>query len=642
MLRKVISDARRNGVYNHLSLQAQFYSTKHQYRAVIFDMAGVVLPSPFPMTIEYEALRKIPAGTIWEAIRIYGKKGAWPKLEIGELDDQEFGVVFSEECSKIAQQDIDVKDFLGYLEEGMANPIKEVLEAVSCLKQEGFKTALLTNNWKKSDGSTLLPFDTSDFDVIIESAVEGLHKPLMPIYNLCLNRLGVAANEAIFLDDMNPNLQMAKSMGILSIKVEDVFVAINELEERLEVQLTPEKRGTVPVAKHMQIDMNNLTAYLNSQLEMKLSCKPDIYQFSHGQSNPTYLIDCGASTPNMVLRKKPPGKLLPSAHAVEREYRIMEVLSKHGVKTPGLISLCEDDSVIGTPFYLAKQVQGNIYKDPSLPGMSRETRSKIYDEMIDTLCSIHRVDINKAGIEDYGKQGNFISRQTRTWTRQYRASETHEIKHMELLLEWLPKHMVNNPELTVVHGDYRLDNLIYTPNTQQVASVLDWELSTLGDPLSDLAYCCIPYYLPRNFPLLPGLKGINLNELGIPTPEQLVKRYCKQMNVAEVENFNFYMAFTFFKVAAIMQGVYKRSLHGQASSSRASVAKKITEQMAEMGWTFASKEGFRLFNTAAAIESGASGVSAATAREVNSAVSWQKREYSTSTKGRNLTFEKTT
>lgn len=578
----------------HLS---QLYNASEKYKAVIFDMGGVVLPSPFPMTKEYEAKKNIPPGTIWESIKNYGDKGAWPKLETGKLNAQEFGPIFSNECSTTANKEVDVTDFLDYLAKGMSHPIKEVLEAIACLKQQGFKTALLTNNWKNSDGSTLLPFDTKDFDVIVESAVEGMNKPQPPIYNLCLNKLGVSANQAIFLDDINSNLLTARSAGILAIKVEDVFLAISELEKLLQVKLSPERKGTLPVRKDMLIDACKLKEYLNSELKMELGYEPEIFQFAHGQSNPTYLIDAGPDHENIVLRKKPPGKLLPSAHAIEREYRVMKALGACGVKTPTLLSFCQDSNVVGTPFYLASQVKGNIYKNPSLPGMSRDTRSKTYNAMIDQLCQIHKVDIYKAKLHDYGKSGSFISRQVKTWSRQYRSSETHEIKYMDLLINWLPKYVSKvDAKQTVVHGDYRLDNLIFSP-TGEVLSVIDWELSTLGDPLTDLAYCCLAHFIPQNFPILPGLKGVNLNELGIPSTQEIVSRYCNNMQVEKIENFDYYMAFTFFKVAAIMQGVYKRSLQGQASSAKAvKVARKITEEMADLGWNFATKEGFKLFN----------------------------------------------
>uniref|UniRef100_F6XUS6 Acyl-CoA dehydrogenase family member 10 n=1 Tax=Ciona intestinalis TaxID=7719 RepID=F6XUS6_CIOIN len=567
-----------------------------KFRAVIFDMGGVVLPSPFPMTKEYELQKKIPPGTIWKTIKDYGDKGAWPKLEIGEINAEEFGQIFSEECTKIAGETVNVHDFLPYLEHGMKSPISEVLDAINCLRQEGYKTALLTNNWIQSDGKSLLPISRDHFDVVIESAVVGVNKPKYPIYNLCLSQLNVKPEDTIFLDDMQPNLVAAKSLGIHTIKVEDVHVAINELEQQLNIPLTSTNKGTTPVRKEMQFDTRKFTEYLNNQLNMGLTHEPEVREFSHGQSNPTYLIDYGPNVTKMVLRKKPPGKLLPSAHAVEREYRIMKAVGNHGVKVPPLLALCEDSSIIGTPFYVMELVQGNIYKDPSLPGMTPESRKKVYREMVDTLCKIHRVDIDKAGINDYGKHGNYVERQVGIWTKQYQRSETHTIPSMNRLITWLPQHLPTNEVTSVVHGDVRIDNFIFRRDQPEVVATLDWELSTLGDPISDLAYSCIPYFLPTNFPIISGLKGVNLNELGIPTHEQILEMYCNEMQLPNIDNFDFYMAFSFFRVASILQGVYKRSKQGQASSDQAGVTGKLAEHMSDIGWSFASKEGFRLFN----------------------------------------------
>ncbi|XP_076821808.1 acyl-CoA dehydrogenase family member 10-like isoform X1 [Clavelina lepadiformis] len=571
-------------------------SVRCKFRAVIFDMGGVVLPSPFPMTKEYESVKNIPAGTIWKAIKDYGEKGAWPKLEIGVLNSARFGEVFSEECTITAGRPIDVKDFLQYLEDGMKSPIPEVLDAVDCLRQYGYKTALLTNNWKTASGETLLPFEKNRFDVVIESALAGVNKPNYPIYNLCLNKLQVKPEESIFLDDMQPNLTAAKSLGIYCIKVEDAYVAINELEELLKIPLNSTRKGTKSVKKDMEIPLKSLTKYLNDKLSLNLTHEPEIRQFSHGQSNPTYLIDPGPHKKKLVLRKKPPGKLLPSAHAVEREYRVMDALGKHGVPVPPLLDLCEDSSIIGTPFYVMEFVEGNTYTNPSLPGMSPAMRSQIYDRMMETLCAIHQVDIDRAGLSNYGKIGNYVQRQVSTWSKQYNASETHNIPSMDRLMEWLPIHIPQNETTSVVHGDFRVDNLIYRRDRPEVLAVLDWELSTLGDPISDLAYCCLPYSLPQHFPILAGLKGVNIHELGIPSQDELVSKYCREMGIESIDNFDFYMAFSFFRVAAILQGVYKRSTQGQASSHKASQAGKLAESMADIGWTFASKEGFRLFN----------------------------------------------
>nr|XP_039271290.1 acyl-CoA dehydrogenase family member 10-like [Styela clava] len=567
---------------------------RYKTRAVIFDMGGVVLKSPFPLTRAYEDERGIPPGTIWKCIEQFGADGSWPKLEIGELNSEEFGVKFSEECSVTAGQSVELHDFLEYLENGMGDPIPEVLDAVRAIKAEGIKTALLTNNWKNSDGSTLIPIDQSIFDVVVESAVAGINKPNPVIYNKCLNALGVKAEDAIFLDDIGSNIKAAKSLGIRCIKVENIPASLAQLEQILQFSLSnpiPETKG---VRKGMEISERNLEKNIQNTLKIHSHTGLHIRQFAHGQSNPTYYIEYGDM--KAVLRKKPPGKLLPSAHAIEREYRVMSAMKEAGVPIPTLLSLCEDSSILGTPFYLMKYVDGNVYKNPLLPDMPAEKRRRIYHNLADTLCNIHSVNIDNADLTDFGKYGNYVERQVITWSRQYKATETHNIPAMNRLIEWLPQHLPKNESTVVVHGDYRLDNLIFHPETDEVLAVLDWELSTLGDPLSDLAYMGIAHYLPKNIPILPGMAEKDLERLGIPSMKELMHRYCSKTNTAEVSNFNFYMAFTFFRVASILQGVFKRSKMGQASSASANAAGSLAEQMADIGWNFACKEGFRVFN----------------------------------------------
>ncbi|KAM9746666.1 acyl-CoA dehydrogenase family member 10 isoform 3-T3 [Dama dama] len=319
----------------------------------------------------------------------------------------------------------------------------------------------------------------------------------------------------------------------------------------------------------------------------------ELLQFDHGQSNPTYYVKL--ANHQLVLRKKPPGTLLPSAHAVEREFRIMKALANAGVPVPKVLDLCEDSSVIGTPFYLMEYCPGLIYKDPSLPGLEPSQRRAIYTAMNRVLCKIHSVDLKAAGLEDYGKHGDYVARQVQTWIKQYRASETSTIPAMERLIEWLPLHLPRQQRTTVVHGDFRLDNLLFHPETAEVVAVLDWELSTLGDPLADVAYNCLAHYLPSGFPIQPGLSDCGLTELGIPTAEDYFRMYCLHMGIPPAENWNFYVAFSFFRIAAILQGVYKRSLTGQASSATAKQTGKLTEFMSNLAWDFAIKEGFRVF-----------------------------------------------
>ncbi|XP_072456539.1 acyl-CoA dehydrogenase family member 10 isoform X2 [Notamacropus eugenii] len=430
-------------------------------------------------------------------------------------------------------------------------------------------------------------------DSVVESCLEGICKPDPRIYKICLQRLQVEPAESIFLDDLGHNLKAAAQLGIHTIKVIDAENALKELETFLGFPLLKTVPNTCPVRKTMEIPRDSLEKYLRNLLGSQAAGPLEVLQFSHGQSNPTYSIRL--ANHHLVLRKKPPGKLLPSAHAVEREFRIIKALSAAGVPVPKVLDLCGDSSIIGTPFYLMEYCPGQIYKDVSLPGMEPSQRKAIYSAMNQVLCQLHSVDIKAAGLEDYGKHGDYIQRQVQTWTKQYRATETSTIPAMEQLIEWLPQHLPKAQKTTVVHGDFRLDNLIFDPEKAEVLAVLDWELSTLGDPLSDVAYNCLAHYLPSDFPIIKGLSDLDITQLGIPTAEEYFKMYCHQMEIPAAENWNFYMAFSFFRIAAILQGVYKRSLKGQSSSASAEQSGKLVEFMSNLAWDFAVKEGFRIF-----------------------------------------------
>lgn len=279
----------------------------------------------------------------------------------------------------------------------------------------------------------------------------------------------------------------------------------------------------------------------------------------------------------------------------------MKAVKEAGVPIPKLLSLCEDDSLIGTSFYLMQYVLGQVLKDPSLSSWDPAKRRVIYEQMCNTLAAIHRVDINKYNLSDFGKHGNYVSRQIERWTKQYHSSKTHEIIEMDKLMSWLPSQVPETDTTTVVHGDYRIDNLIYNSDGSKVLAVLDWELSTLGDPLTDLALCCMPYHLEPDTVALKGLKGYDLLSLGIPTEEEFVSMYCELTGTTSIPNWNFYMAFTFFRIAAILQGVYKRSLQNQASSDNASSVGLLAEGFAKKGWSMTNKQninGRRFFSTA--------------------------------------------
>ena len=396
---------------------------------------------------------------------------------------------------------------------------------------------------------------------VIESAKLGISKPDPDIFRVLLKRLRVDGEETIYLDDIGSNLKPAtKYFNMDTIKVEeaDITAALKQLEDKLNIRLVIP--GTNNVNEKQKLPIDRLQAYLLDKHNLKGSRSPTVKIFKHGQSNPTYYISYAGR--DLVLRKKPPGKLLHSAHAVEREYRVMRAMQLAGVPVPPLYSLCEDTDIVETPFYLMEYVSGRLFKNPSLEELTLEQRRDFYFAMIDTLAAIHSVDIDTVGLNDFGRHGNYILRQTERWSKQYIASKTRDIPSMDKLMQWLSQNAPSNPRTTVVHGDYRIDNLIFDHDKPQVVSVLDWELSTLGDPLSDVAYCCMPYYLEPHHPALKGLSGRNVSDMGIPSEGDMLERYCNLTGTPDVQDWRVYMAFSFFRVAAILQGVYKRSLQG--------------------------------------------------------------------------------
>ncbi|XP_030886516.1 LOW QUALITY PROTEIN: acyl-CoA dehydrogenase family member 10 [Leptonychotes weddellii] len=430
---------------------------------------------------------------------------------------------------------------------------------------------------------------------VVESCLEGLCKPDPRIYKLCLERLGLQPSESIFLDDLELNIKAAASLGIHTIQVDDPETAVKELETLLGFTLRMVIPNTSPVRKTVEIPRDSLEKYLKDLLGTQSTGPLELLQFDRGQSNPTYYIRL--SNHQLVLRRKPPGTLVPSSHAVEREFRIMKALANAGVPVPKVLGLCEDSGVIGTPFYVMEYCPGLIYRDPFLPGLEPSQRWAIYTAMNRVLCKIHSVDLKAAGLEDYGKHGDYIPRQVQTWIQQYRASETSTIPAMERLIQWLPHHLPRRQNTTVVHGDFRLDNLLFHPEKAEVLAVLDWELSTLGDPLADVAFSCLAHYLPSSVPgsLLRGLRDCDFTQLGIPTAEEYFRMYCHHSEIPPPEDWNFYMAFSFFRMAATLQGVHKRSLPGQASLAAPEQNEKLTEYMSNLAWDFAVKEGFRVF-----------------------------------------------
>jgi len=339
--------------------------------------------------------------------------------------------------------------------------------------------------------------------------------------------------------------------------------------------------GTSPVQERHRFDVAPLSSYLHSAIE-GFAGPLQVEQFNGGQSNPTFRL----RTPqrDYVLRRKPPGKLLPSAHAIEREYRVMAALRDSAVPVPRMFCLCEDTSVIGSAFYVMEQVRGRILWEPGLPGFRPDERARLFDDMNRVIAALHQIDVGALGLADYGKPGNYFARQIGRWSSQYRASETEHIESMERLIEWLPQNIPATDAVALVHGDYRLDNLVCHATEPRVIAVLDWELSTLGHPMADFAYHAMAWTTPPG--AMRGLAGLDLAALGIPSVGTYLARYCERTSAQPPTpaEWRFYLAYNLFRGAAISQGIMKRALDGSASSAHAIEAGKRARAVADAGW----------------------------------------------------------
>jgi len=305
-------------------------------------------------------------------------------------------------------------------------------------------------------------------------------------------------------------------------------------------------------------------------------------KFPGGQSNPTFRITA-ADGRDYVLRRKPPGELLKSAHAVDREFRVITALRDTDVPVPKTYVLCEDDAVIGSMFYVMEYMEGRILWDPTLPeAADNRERAAIYDSMNRTMAALHNVEVDAVGLSDFGRPGNYFERQLSRWSKQYRASETERIESMEKLMVWLDRHMPEDDgTVSLVHGDYRLDNMMFHPEEPRVIALLDWELSTLGNPLADLANQCMAWMLP-NDGRIRGLAGVDRTSLGIPTDEEYIEKYCERTGRDGIDNWNFYLVFSLFRLAAIIQGIVKRAQIGTASSSEAHSSAEAVVGLADL------------------------------------------------------------
>lgn len=345
--------------------------------------------------------------------------------------------------------------------------------------------------------------------------------------------------------------------------------------------------GEKPVDERNRLDQTALQEWMLRHVAGYAASSLAITQFKGGQSNPTYRLE----TPdgNYVLRRKPFGKLLRSAHAVEREFRVIAALHGAGFPVPKPYALCEDATVIGSPFYVMQHMAGRLFWDGTLPNLAREERVAIYHAQIDTLARLHRLQPVDLGLADFAPPGSYFTRQVERWTKQYRASETQSIAAMEKLIEWLPRTVPPQTQVSVVHGDFRLDNLIFAAYSCEVVAVIDWELSTLGDPLADMSYVMMSWNMPADG--RSGLAGLDLEVLSIPTSRDLIERYCGAMGWEGVPDLSWYFAFNLFRLAGIMQGITKRMLEGTAASDEAERLAAQTVPLANTAWEFARKAG---------------------------------------------------
>nr|WP_087039446.1 phosphotransferase [Caballeronia arvi] len=327
------------------------------------------------------------------------------------------------------------------------------------------------------------------------------------------------------------------------------------------------------------VDIDKLTFYLEERIP-GFQGPVTADKFAGGQSNPTFLLD--AKSGRYVLRRQPPGELLKSAHAVDREFRVLTALANTNVPVARAHHLCEDRSVIGSMFYVMSFEDGRIYWNPALPELAPDQRQSIYDAILGTMAALHEVDVDAVGLADYGRAGNYFQRQIGLWTKQYRAAETERLDAMEVLIDWLPANCPSDEgRPSLVHGDFRIDNLIFDRHACRVRALLDWELSTLGDPLADLAYFCMCLRLPADGPIT-GLAGMDRAALGVPEEAAIVAQYCELRGIPAIPNWHFYLAMSFFRLAAIAQGVKMRALKGIASHARAHEVGAMAARLAEL------------------------------------------------------------
>ncbi|MGC8530481.1 MAG: phosphotransferase [Acidiphilium sp.] len=338
----------------------------------------------------------------------------------------------------------------------------------------------------------------------------------------------------------------------------------------------------VEVLPQHRLDEPRLFAYLAAHCP-GFAQPARLRQFQGGQSNPTFLIETDAQ--KFVLRKKPPGNLLPSAHQIDREYQIQSALAGTDVPVAPMLHFCTDPSIIGTEFYIMAHIEGRVFHDVMMPGLTPAERGAVQRELIETIAALHSLDYNARGLGQYGRPDHYVARQMARWSKQYQASQTETLPAMDALTAWLASHIPERDESAIVHGDFRLGNMMIAPDAPRILAVLDWELSTLGHPLADLAYCCMSYHLPPGSgPAMAGYQGVDVTALGLMSEQQALELYCARTGRSDIPDWKFFMGFSLFRSAAIVEGVYARALAGNAADERASRMHEVCIQVAQTGW----------------------------------------------------------
>ncbi|XP_063042356.1 acyl-CoA dehydrogenase family member 10-like isoform X2 [Engraulis encrasicolus] len=480
--------------------------------------------------------------------------------------------------------------FLEALTSGaMRQPLPAMMEAVRAIRTRGLKTAVLSNNFLLPGGGSYLPLDQRLFNVVVESCQVGLCKPDHRIYELCSRRLGVWPREAVFLDDLPINVEAAAQVGMRAIQVNDPVAAIRELEEVLQFPLSGHAVATDRMQKNKQqhpLPMDKLTHYLREAMQLSDTDKLHVQEISYSSSQTTYLLKTKERR-QMILM------MTPHAHAAKREQRTLNAFKGTPVPVPEVLDLCEDASVLGSPFLLLEPRGARVFQNPSLPNLRPEERREVYRAAVQTLCQIHSLEPSTANLDKHVQVEQLLA----TWTQQYMVNANSPIPAMDRLIEWLPAHLPKEHTARVVHGDFRLSSLVFDGVKPQVRAVLGWEQCALGDPLMDVASLCMALYLPPDSPLQPGMLRKHLSETGIPEAAEVFQQYVGAMGLGQdVPHWQFYMALAFFRTAVQLQVESTLAATGENSTGQAFRRSQVLAEVAELAWDFATKEGFRIFN----------------------------------------------